>query len=107
MNYLVKGIQLKTVRKKADDSQSIDYDLSAKPEETGTKSKTANTLWQNLFNHTNFLWSKLKGLFPTTQATTHNYLPKIDNESKKLVKSNIQDDGSRVQIDSPLDLNKK
>lgn len=96
IDWLVKGVNwLKTeLGKKADDSQSIDYDLSAEPAETGTKSKTANVLWQNLFNHTNFLWLKLKDLFPTTQATTHNYIPKIDNANKKLVKSNIQDDGT-------------
>lgn len=105
IDWLVKGVNwLKTeLGKKADDNQSIDYDLSAEPAETGTKSKTANVLWQNLFNHTNFLWLKLKtwvgGLFSAGSATTNNnYLPKIDDVNKKLVKSNIYDDGTNVGI---------
>ena len=43
----------------------------------------------------NFLWLKLKDLFSDESATTNdNYLPKIDDVNKKLVKSNIQDDGT-------------
>ena len=43
----------------------------------------------------NFLWLKLRDLFSDESATTNdNYLPKIDDVNKKLVKSNIQDDGT-------------
>lgn len=43
----------------------------------------------------NFLWLKLKDLFSDESATTNdNYLLKIDDVNKKLVKSNIQDDGT-------------
>lgn len=42
----------------------------------------------------NFLWLKLKDLFSAEGDTTNdNYLPKINDVDKKLVKSNIQDDG--------------
>ena len=55
-------------------------------------------MWQYLTQSINFLWLKLKELFPPTQATTHNYLPKIDNANKQLVKSNIYDNGTNVGI---------
>ena len=43
----------------------------------------------------NFLWLKLKDLFSAESETTNdNYLPKIDDVNKKLVKSNISDDGT-------------
>lgn len=91
---------------KADNEQYINYDLSAEPNETGTKIKTANTLWQNLFNHTNFLWAKVKDLFSVIPLSVNDgYIPKIDDVNKKLIKSNINDNGSRVQIDSPLRVN--
>ena len=94
-DYVIRAINwLKTkLGDKADENQAIDFDTITEPNETGTKTKTSTTLWQNLFAHINFLWLKLKVLFPTTQATTHNYLPKVDNADKKLVKSNINDDG--------------
>lgn len=93
---------------KADENQAINFDTNnIEPTQSGTVIKTSTWLWQYLTQSVNFLWLKLKGLFPTTQATTHNYLPKIDNALKKLVKSNINDDGSRVQIDSPLRVNSK
>jgi len=107
--YIFKNIKLEKGNKatdwtpapedKADENQTINYDLSAEPAETGTKNKTANTLWQNLFNHTNFLWLKLKGLFSAGSATTNDgYIPKIDDVNKKLVKSNIYNDGTNVGI---------
>lgn len=93
---------------KANENQTINFDTSnIEPTQTGTTTKTSTWLWQYLTQSVNFLWLKVKDLFPTTQATTHNYLPKIDNANKKLVKSNIQDDGSRVQINSPLMVNSK
>lgn len=78
-------------------NETINYDLSEEPAETGSKTKTSTTLWQNIFKHINFLWLKLKDLFPSTQSATHNYLPKIDNSLKKLVKSNIYDDGTTLK----------
>ncbi len=87
-------------------NETINYDTNnIEPTQSGTVTKTSTWLWQYLTQSVNFLWLKLKDLFPTTQATTHNYLPKIDNANKKLVKSNINDDGNRVQIDSPLRVN--
>jgi len=42
----------------------------------------------------NFLWLKLKDLFSAEGDTANdNYLPKINDVDKKLVKSNIHDDG--------------
>lgn len=87
-------------------NETINFDTNnIEPTQSGTTTKTSTWLWQYLTQSVNFIWLKLKDLFPTTQATTHNYIPKIDNANKKLVKSNIQDDGSRVQIDSPLRVN--
>ena len=83
---------------KADENQTINFNINTEPTQTGTVTKTSTWLWQYLTQSTNFLWLKLKDLFPLTQATTHNYLPKIDNLNKKLVKSNIYDDGSNVGI---------
>ena len=72
---------------------------------TVNKRKLVGFLIDWLVKGINFLWLKLKGLFSAGSATTNDgYLPKIDDVNKKLVKSNISDDGSTVKIDSPLDL---
>lgn len=82
-----------------DINQTINFDTSnIEPTQTGTVTKTSTWTWQYLVQSVNFLWLKLKDLFPTTQATTHNYIPKIDNANKKLVKSNIYDNGTNVGI---------
>lgn len=87
-------------------NETINFDTSnIEPTQSGTVTKTSTWIWQYLTQSVNFLWLKIKDLFPSTQVTTHNYIPKIDNTLKKLVKSNINDDGSRVQIDSPLRVN--
>ena len=110
--YSTEFHSLKTNRLKVNgasiSNESINFNINnIEPTQSGTVTKTSTWTWQYLTQSVNFLWLKLKDLFPTTQATTHNYLPKIDNADKKLVKSNIQDDGNRVQIDSPLRVNSK
>ena len=79
---------------KANESQTINFNINTEPAQAGTATKTSTWLWQYLTESTNFLWTKLKGLFNLTQATTHNYIPKIDNANKKLIRSNIYDDGT-------------
>ena len=84
---------------KADEIQTINFDTNnTEPTQAGFVTKTSTWLWQYLTQSINFLWLKLKDLFDSTQATTHNYLPKIDNANKKLVKSNIYDNGTNVGI---------
>ena len=78
----------------------IDFSQSAEPTLNSEQTQTGWFFIDWLVKGTNFLWLKLKDLFPSTQATTHNYLPKIDNANKKLVKSNIYDNGTNVGIDT-------
>lgn len=98
---------------KADENQTINFDTSnIEPTQTGTVTKTSTWLWQYLTQSVNYSWLKLKtwvgGLFSEGSATiNNNYLPKIDDVNKKLVKSNINDNGSRISLDKPLRVNSK
>ena len=79
----------------ANENQTIDFDISnEEPDQTGTVAKTSTWLWQYLTQSVNFLWLKLKDLFSESTTTNDNYLPKIDDVNKNLVKSNINDDGT-------------
>lgn len=81
-------------------NETINFDTNnIEPTQSGTTTKTSTWLWQYLTQSVNYSWLKLKtwvgGLFSAGSATTNNnYLPKIDDVNKKLVKSNIYDDGT-------------
>ena len=60
---------------------------------TVSESITGQNLFDYLIKGVNFTWLKLKDLFSVSN-TNNNYIPKIDDVNKKLVKSNIQDDGT-------------
>ena len=89
---------------KANENQTINFDTNnIEPTQAGTVTTTSTWLWQYLTQSMNYSWLKLKtwvgGLFSAGSATTNNnYLPKIDDVNKKLVKSNIYDSSINVGI---------
>lgn len=63
---------------------------------TVSESITGQNLFDYLIKGVNFTWLKIKNLFSVSN-TNDGYLPKIDDVNKKLVKSNIQDDGTTLK----------
>ena len=98
--FTYDGLQNAIFPASVQSNQTINFDTNnIEPTQSGTVTKTSTWLWQYLVQSMNYSWLKLKtwvgGLFSAGSATTNNnYLPKIDDVNKKLVKSNIYDDGT-------------
>ena len=84
-------------------NETVNCDVNnVEPTQTGTAVVKTSSWWrQYLVQTANFLWVKFKDLFSTNNDC---YIPKIDNTNKKLVKSNISDDGSTLSYTGNLDL---
>src|SRR5574344_2109714 len=100
--YFTEFHSLKTNRLKVNgasiSNETVDCDINnVEPTQTGTVTRTSTWLWQYLIQSANFLWVKLKDLFSTNND---GYIPKIDNTNKKLVKSNISDDGTTLKYNT-------